>query len=140
MRTGISTLVAAAALAYAAVACSENPVRPSELPPGSLSITTHTTGESTDLNGYLCTSELGEDRMGPNDTMVAERIAEDLYTIKLTDVNDNCVVARNPIYAEVQPGRATNVQFDVTCKTVRAPRPIPNRCDDPSVPCKGPAF
>lgn len=135
----IPALMVAASLVFLAAACSDNPIDINgPIKDGSLAIQTHTTGESLDLNGYLCQSELGEERMAPNQLMVTENVVEDIYTIRLADVAANCVVARNPIYAIVQPGQTTDVQFDVTCEEVEIADHTEDETCDGSQLQKGP--
>lgn len=144
VRTAIGILLACVAGACGDGSCSN---APAALPcggsyqsPGALTITTITTGESQDVDGYLCTSALGEDRMDRNDEMHIGGVEPEVYAIKLSDVADNCTVAQNPIYVFVNPDHTSEVRFEITCRQVLRvpPLPPPPDCPDTNPRCKLP--
>ena len=84
---------------------------------GSLLITTVTTGESLDPDGYLLiVSGRPGQRVGINAANVVEDLVPMQYTVTLTEAAPNCTIAQGASRdVNVAPGSQQSVTFEVAC-------------------------
>jgi WD40 repeat protein len=84
---------------------------------GSIEVSTSTTGEDLDPDGYTCSLDgLGRRSVGINDTEIFSGVTTGEHAVQLTDVEDNCAVAGSDTRtASVYADQTAEVNFDVTC-------------------------
>jgi Tol biopolymer transport system component len=92
------------------------------IPTGSIQVTTSTTGDDLDPDGYTCRLDGGTHSraIGINDTEVIADLVISSHSVELTGVADNCRVSGdNPrTTAILQDGGIASVDFDVTCTVI----------------------
>lgn len=86
---------------------------------GSLEVTTTTTGEGTDPDGYLVTVDAGPgEPIGADQVLTIPDIPVGNRQVELTEIASNCTVTGdNPTTAAVPLGGSATVSFDVSCTT-----------------------
>jgi len=83
---------------------------------GDLAIRTYTAGVDLDPDGYLLNFDGVDRSIGIDDRLVFADIPTGSYTVRLSDVADNCwLLGDNPVEALVQVATTTTVNFDVRC-------------------------
>ena len=86
---------------------------------GAIEITTNTTGQDPDPDGYSCRLDGGavNRAIGANDSETVSGLALGDHSVELTGVRENCTVSgANPRTVNIQlPNRPAIVNFDVTC-------------------------
>ena len=84
---------------------------------GSIQVTTATTGEGTDPDGYLVTVDAGPgEPIGATQTLTIQDIPVGNRLVELTEMASNCTVTgENPTTAAVPLGGSATVSFDVSC-------------------------
>jgi Tol biopolymer transport system component len=111
--------VCALLLAHLVLACGEDGVN-GPMPTGSIQLTTVTTGDDLDPDGYTCVLDGGahSQTIGTNDTETMSDLATGNHTVELaeTSIAENCTVdGDNPRAATVQADQTTEVTFNVSC-------------------------
>lgn len=88
-------------------------------PTGSLEVSTATTGEDVDPNGYSLTVDGGAGpAIGVSEAVTISGLVARDHEIELSDVASNCTVAgNNPRTTSVPAGGAASITFDVDCAT-----------------------
>jgi hypothetical protein len=83
----------------------------------SLRITTATSGVELDTDGYTVSIDgQAPQTVGPNATLMVERLAGGQHTVELSGIAANCAAGgQNPQSANVTPGATTTVAFVITC-------------------------
>lgn len=91
---------------------------------GSLEITTATTGESLDPNGFTVSLDGAQPRTTSiNTTLAIPNLAPGAHTVAVGDVAGNCAAAEPISQAvTVSPGVAASVRFTITCAFAGAVR------------------
>ena len=86
-------------------------------PTGSLEITTATSGDATDLDGYDVTIDAGAaSAIGANATLRRDDLEPGIHSVQLGGVADRCSLgADNPRAVSVTAGQTTSITFSVTC-------------------------
>lgn len=104
------------------VAVSANEVTPVDFSidcpaPGSIEVTTRTTGSAIDPDGYTVTVDLANDwPLGVDDWLTVADLAVGQYDVALTGLADNCgVIGENPISVTVLEGELSQIAFNVAC-------------------------
>jgi hypothetical protein len=89
---------------------------------GTLEITTSTTGENQDPDGYTVTVDGGTGQpIGPSSTLTLTTVTSGVHRVELGAVAPNCTVSgSNPRNATVSAGETTQVAFTIAC-TAAAP-------------------
>ena len=84
---------------------------------GSIEVTTTTTGEGVDPDGYVVTVDGGSGQsIGANQTLTIPDIPVGNRQVELSDIASNCSVAgENPTSATVPLGGSVDVSFDISC-------------------------
>ena len=110
MRAQLSLLSLLVAAGIAA--CSAG----TEMTTGYVSVTTSTSGDSIDADGYTLTVDDGDTySMDVDDTLTLE-LEEGTYSFELTDVSDNCEVDEdNPVSVDITAADESTATFTVTC-------------------------
>jgi len=89
---------------------------------GSIRVTTSTTGEDLDPDGYTCRIDGGahSEAIGINDSHSFANVATGEHNIELAGVADNCTVSDdNPrTLSLLIPGQTANVNFNVSCAAI----------------------
>jgi len=87
------------------------------LAPGSIKITTATTGSNPDADGYSVRVDAESDQpIGPNATVTIAAVSVGSHTLSLSGVEWNCSVnGANPRTVSVAGGATTETVFAVTC-------------------------
>jgi len=87
------------------------------LAPGSITITTATTGSNPDPDGYSVRLDAESDQpIGPNATVTIATVSVGSHTLSLSGVEWNCSVnGANPRTVSVAGGATTETVFAVTC-------------------------
>jgi TolB protein len=89
-------------------------------PPGlrsDLEVSTHTTGSAIDTNGYLVVLGGAESqRVGVNDMATFSGLGSREYSVRLTELSDNCaVIGQNPQRVAAEAGETVRISFGVAC-------------------------
>lgn len=113
-RTLTAGVVVALAGVVAAGCGDDDPAPPST---GQIAVTTVTTGDTPDPDGYTLTvAGSPEGAIGVNAQLIVGDLAAGTYAVGLTDVAANCTVAGdNPRNLEVTAGVSTTTTFNVNC-------------------------
>jgi Tol biopolymer transport system component len=112
-------LVWVAVLGPLVIGCGDDLAAPDT---GAIEVTTITTGESPDPDGYLATLD-GDlvQPIGTDATIEFTGLMAGNHTIGLTDLDPNCTVGgENPLTAPLTAGGTTQVTFVVACPTARS--------------------
>lgn len=100
---------------FVAAACGDDePVAPGE---GAIGVTTVTTGDNPDADGYTITID-GNDAgsIGVNATVIRDNYPPGTYQVGLTDVATNCTVSgENPRSLNVRAGITEATTFNINC-------------------------
>jgi dipeptidyl aminopeptidase/acylaminoacyl peptidase len=98
--------------------CSTDDAIDGPAPTGSIQVTTSTTGEDVDPDGYTLHLDGQHSRaMEVNDSEVFADVAAGSHTVELSAVEVNCSVdGNNNRTVNVQGDHTTNVGFSVTCE------------------------
>jgi hypothetical protein len=90
------------------------------IPRGDLRVTTSTTGQDQDADGYTVVVDESDSRpIGRNDTELFEDLEVRDHTVELTGVAANCAVAgQNPRTVSVPSGGTGETTFSVDCAPV----------------------
>jgi hypothetical protein len=96
-------------------ACATTAAPPAQ--PGSINITTATSGFDVDVNGYRARVDSApEQPLGTNAAITVTGVAAGEHTVRLADVATNCSVeGANPRTVSVASGATTEVAFVVAC-------------------------
>ena len=113
-RTLAAGLVVALAGVVATGCGDDDPAPPTV---GQIGVTTVTTGDTPDADGYVLTVDgNAAGTVGVNDVLIVGDLAPATYSVELTDVAANCTVAGdNPRSLDVTAGVSTTTTFDVDC-------------------------
>jgi hypothetical protein len=86
-------------------------------PTGSLEITTRTTGENIDSDGYRCVLDFSSnDSMGVNETATLTGLSVGDHSVVLMDIADNCQLSgSNPRWITVAAYETAQTTFSITC-------------------------
>lgn len=112
-RTGGRGLVALAVLAAAACDSEEVPTAPVDLP-GSLAVTTVTTGLLQDTGYELFINGESQGTIGANDQVTLSDLEAGAYDVTLADVAENCSVEGGSV--QVAAGESAQVTLEVGCE------------------------
>lgn len=86
---------------------------------GSVEVTTTTTGEDIDPDGYTVTVGIDQRPIGVNATVTFSGLQTDIYAVTLGDVADNCEIdGSNPRSAPVVIGPPVEIDYVVTCVAI----------------------
>jgi hypothetical protein len=87
-------------------------------PTGSLEITTRTTGENIDSNGYTCLLDFNSsDPMGVNQTAILSGLSVGDHSVALAGIADNCRLSgSNPRWVSVAADQTAQITFSITCQ------------------------
>jgi len=115
------------ALLAAGVGCSDdddNPVNPI-VDTGTLSVTTVTTGDDIDSDGYTLMIDGSQSgSIGANATRSFPDFVVGPYLVELSGVAANCTVSgSNPRTENITKDATTTTRFDVSCQAVPPPGP-----------------
>ena len=110
-RTVVVTAGATATAAFTVV-CTAPPANP-----GSILISTVTTGPNPDVNGYAFTVDAGTGQpIGPNTSTTVGNLSAGDHTVGLSGIAGNCSVGdANPRPVTVSAGGTVDVIFSITC-------------------------
>lgn len=123
------------ALALVAAGCGDDD--PSPPTTGQVGVTTVTTGDDIDADGYTLTVDgVADAAIGVNAVIIIPDLTAGTYSIGLDDVAFNCVVQNNPRDVVVTAGLTENTQFDVACVAPNQP-PVADAGPDQAVPDDG---
>jgi hypothetical protein len=119
------------ALAFVAAGCGDDDPAPPTT--GQIAVTTVTTGDDLDADGYTITVD-GEDgpAIGVNATVNVPNLTAGTYSVGLSGNAANCTVANNPRDVAVTAGATAQEQFDVTCALLNQP-PVADAGPDQTV-------
>ena len=87
---------------------------------GAIDVTTTTTGESPDPDGYTVSVDGGEDlAIGANSTVTITGLSAGDHSVLLGDIASNCSLGglANPMTVSVEAEETVDVTFTVTCTT-----------------------
>jgi Tol biopolymer transport system component len=88
---------------------------------GTLEVTTETTGDEVDEDGYTLLIDGGEENIGIAETITIEELEEGSYNPELTEVASNCEVADdNPRMVNITAGETTETTFTIGCQGMGA--------------------
>ena len=108
------------ALALVAAGCGDDD--PSPPTTGQIGVTTVTTGDDIDADGYTLTVDgVDEAAIGVNAVVIVPDLTAGTYSIGLDGVAFNCQTADNPRDVVVTAGLTENTQFDVACAAPNQP-------------------
>lgn len=89
---------------------------------GDLAVTTTTTGDNRDPDGYTVTVGGSSQAIGINDSKTFPGLAAGGYAVELTGVASNCAVSGpNPRTVTVSAGATASTTFAVTCTALPPP-------------------
>jgi hypothetical protein len=94
---------------------------------GSIAVTTTTTGESVDPDGYTISIDDGAPQaIGVNSTATITGLSEGEHSMELGEVASNCSLGglANPMTVTVVTGETSEVTFTITCTAVAEPTGI----------------
>ena len=120
MRKAVKTALSATVVSLAAASCGRSePLQIDTQDPGTLEVTTLTTGVTLDPDGYRVTlDEMLSQSIGINASIKFSGLTARTYNPTLTDVASNCeVTGENPKPISVTPGQTSRVEFDVECSS-----------------------
>jgi len=102
---------------FSNTACATTSAPPPQPQPGSIRVTTATTGSDLDPDGYFVRVDGGPDQLiGTNATITITGVAAGDHTLWLGHVAPNCAVdGTNPRTISVTSGATTEITFAVTC-------------------------
>ena len=105
----------ATATAAFTVVCTAPPANP-----GSILISTVTTGPNPDVDGYAFAVDAGTGQpIGPNATTTVGNLGEGAHSVTLSGVAGNCIVAdTNPRPLTISAGATVDVSFSITCSAI----------------------
>lgn len=85
--------------------------------PGSITVTTSTTGPNQDADGYSVSVDDGAPQpIGATGSLTLTNMPSSAHTVGLAGIASNCVVTgANPRSVTVVPGQAATVAFAITC-------------------------
>jgi len=119
------------ALALVAAGCGDDDPAPATT--GSIGVTTVTTGDDIDADGYtLSVDGNNAGAIGVNAVVVIPDLAPGTYSVGLSGVAANCAVQNNPRDVDVTAGLTENTQFDVACALLNQP-PVADAGPDQTV-------
>jgi hypothetical protein len=119
------------ALALVAAGCGDDDPAPPTT--GSISVTTVTTGDDIDADGYTITVDgVDGSAIGVNATVSIPNLTAGTYSVGLSGNAANCAVANNPRDVAVTAGATAQEQFDVTCAALNPP-PVADAGPDQTV-------
>ena len=122
---------ALAALVLVAAGCGDDDPAPATT--GSIGVTTVTTGDDIDADGYtLSVDASNAGAIGVNDAVVVPDLAPATYSVGLAGLAANCAAQNNPRDVVVTAGATENTQFDVACALLNQP-PTADAGDDQTV-------
>jgi hypothetical protein len=119
MKAPTSVAVALAA-ALALVGCNDEPgFQPPDPGVGTLQVTTVTTGDNPDGDGYSVVLDGNVARaIGINDTQNLQNLTVGTYVVELSGLAANCLVGvTNAREVEIRKDETTATAFDVSCPT-----------------------
>jgi hypothetical protein len=83
---------------------------------GTIHVTTQTTGDEPDQDGYQVTvGSSGAQNIGPNSDLTINNVPAGNVSVQLSGVAPNCSVADNPRQVSVSTGATTEVAFTISC-------------------------
>jgi hypothetical protein len=104
----------------AVVGCGDDDPTPSTT--GQIGVTTVTTGDDVDADGYTLTVDgAAGSAIGANDQVVIPSLTAGTYSIGLSGIAANCAVQNNPRDVAVTAGLTAPTQFDVACALLNQP-------------------
>jgi hypothetical protein len=119
------------ALAFVAAGCGDDDPAPPTT--GSIGVTTVTTGDDIDADGYaLSVDGNNGGAIGVNAVVIIPDLTPGTYSIGLSGVAANCVVQDNPRDVDVTAGVTANTQFNVACALLNQP-PVADAGPDQTV-------
>ncbi len=108
------------ALAFVAAGCGDDD--PSPPTTGQIGVTTVTTGDDIDADGYTLTVDgVDEAAIGVNAVVIIPDLTAGTYSIGLGGVAANCVDQNNPRDVVVTAGLTEDTQFDLACAAPNQP-------------------
>ncbi len=86
-------------------------------PTGSLEVTTITTGEDIDSDGYTASLDCGcFETVGVNEIATMNDVSEGSHMVLLTSIAANCELdGPNPRWVEVTAGETVQMTFSIAC-------------------------
>lgn len=119
------------ALALVAAGCGDDDPAPPTT--GSIGVTTVTTGDDIDADGYtLSIDGNNAGAIGANAVVVVPDLTPATYSVGLSGIAANCAVQNNPRDVDVTAGLTENTQFDVACALLNQP-PVADAGPDQTV-------
>ena len=119
------------ALALVAAGCGDDDPAPPTT--GSIGVTTVTTGDDIDADGYtLSVDGNNAGAIGVNAVVVIPDLTPGTYSVGLSGIAANCAVQNNPRDVDVTAGLTENTQFDVACALLNQP-PVADAGPDQTV-------
>jgi hypothetical protein len=108
------------ALALVAAGCGDDDPAPATT--GQIGVTTVTTGDDIDADGYTITVD-GDDggAIGVNATVILPNLSPATYSVGLSGLAANCAVGDNPRDVAVTAGATENTTFSVVCSLLNQP-------------------
>ena len=95
----------------------DNPPEP-EPTTGAVEITTNTTGDDIDPDGYEVAVADQNTNIDVSGSVILSDLSEGSYDVELTGTADNCSVSsNNPRSVSITAGDTTSTTFDIGCKT-----------------------
>ncbi len=108
------------ALALVAAGCGDDDPAPATT--GSIGVTTVTTGDDIDADGYtLSVDGNNAGAIGVNAVVIIPDLTPGTYSVGLSGIAANCAVQNNPRDVDVTAGLTENTQFDVACALLNQP-------------------
>lgn len=114
------TILGACLIALFSLGCGEDGTDPNPAPTtGAIQVTTVTTGQDTDPDGYLVTIDGGSGRaIGINASIHVVGLSAGNHTVVLGDLEANCAAASTTTSVTVVAGDTASVSFTVACSAL----------------------
>ena len=118
-RLALFSLLAFAPLVVLPACMDDSNPGPLTAPPptGALEITTSTTGQNIDSDGYACVLDFGSnDAMGVNEVVTLTGLSVGDHSVALMGIADNCQLnGFNPRWVTVAAYQTAQTTFSITC-------------------------
>ncbi|TYP95302.1 protein of unknown function (DUF5050) [Fodinibius salinus] len=108
-------------LSFLLVSCGGGDSTGSEPPPelttGAVEVTTSTTGDDIDGDGFTVAAANASSSIDPNDTTILTDLSEGSVDVELSGLTSNCTITGdNPKNVSVTAGDTTSTTFDLECE------------------------
>jgi len=105
---------------FAALGCGEGPTETPAPTTGGIEVTTVTTGDPIDLDGFVLALDQGHRSIGSNTTLTIGDLEPGDHQVELLGIAANCALSGpNPRTVHVEEGPPLQVTLRVSCLTDR---------------------